>query len=105
MPPPALSDVLPAIERPGLHVTDIEILRINYAETLKVWREQSQTRRSQGALRSAFLSEAERNEHAADRREHGPRVTDFHGTEKTRKHRSVLSARQSRARADSERPA
>jgi cyclopropane-fatty-acyl-phospholipid synthase len=35
---PALSEVLPAIERAGLHVTDIEILRLHYAETLKRWR-------------------------------------------------------------------
>jgi cyclopropane-fatty-acyl-phospholipid synthase len=36
---PALSEVLPAIERAGLLVTDIEILRGHYAETLKAWRE------------------------------------------------------------------
>ena len=36
---PALSEVLPAIERVGLLVTDIEILRLHYAETLKAWRE------------------------------------------------------------------
>ncbi|MBS9477958.1 SAM-dependent methyltransferase [Ancylobacter radicis] len=36
---PALSEVLPAIERAGLYVTDIEILRLHYAETLKAWRE------------------------------------------------------------------
>jgi cyclopropane-fatty-acyl-phospholipid synthase len=36
---PALSEVLPAIERAGLLVTDIEILRLHYAETLKRWRE------------------------------------------------------------------
>ena len=36
---PALSEVLPAIERAGLLVTDIEILRMHYAETLKAWRE------------------------------------------------------------------
>ena len=35
---PALSEVLPAIERAGLFVTDIEILRLHYAETLKAWR-------------------------------------------------------------------
>jgi len=35
---PALSEVLPAIERAGLLVTDIEILRLHYAETLKNWR-------------------------------------------------------------------
>jgi cyclopropane-fatty-acyl-phospholipid synthase len=31
--------VLPVIERSGLLVTDIEILRLHYAETLKAWRE------------------------------------------------------------------
>jgi cyclopropane-fatty-acyl-phospholipid synthase len=36
---PALSEVLPWIERSGLLVTDIEILRLHYAETLKHWRE------------------------------------------------------------------
>jgi cyclopropane-fatty-acyl-phospholipid synthase len=36
---PALSEVLPAIERAGLLVTDIEILRLHYAETLNAWRE------------------------------------------------------------------
>jgi cyclopropane-fatty-acyl-phospholipid synthase len=36
---PALSEVLPAIERAGLLVTDIEFLRLHYAETLKAWRD------------------------------------------------------------------
>jgi cyclopropane-fatty-acyl-phospholipid synthase len=36
---PALSEVLPAVERSGLLVTDIEILRLHYADTLKAWRE------------------------------------------------------------------
>lgn len=36
---PALSEILPAIERAGLLVTDIEHLQLHYAETLKVWRE------------------------------------------------------------------
>lgn len=36
---PALSEVLPAIERSGLMVTDVEILRLHYAETLRHWRE------------------------------------------------------------------
>lgn len=35
---PALSEVLPVIERSGLWVTDMEILRLHYAETLKHWR-------------------------------------------------------------------
>jgi len=36
---PALSEVLPHIEKAGLLVTDIEILRLHYAETLRSWRE------------------------------------------------------------------
>ena len=36
---PSLSEVLPAVERAGLWVTDIEILRLHYAETLKRWWE------------------------------------------------------------------
>src|SRR3954462_12697992 len=36
---PALSEVLPAIERAGLLVDDVEILRLHYADTLKIWRE------------------------------------------------------------------
>jgi cyclopropane-fatty-acyl-phospholipid synthase len=36
---PALSEVLPAVERSGLLVTDIEILRLHYAETLRAWRQ------------------------------------------------------------------
>jgi cyclopropane-fatty-acyl-phospholipid synthase len=36
---PALSEVLPAIESAGLLVTDIEILRLHYAETVKAWRQ------------------------------------------------------------------
>lgn len=35
---PALSEVLPAIERSGLFATDIEILRLHYALTLREWR-------------------------------------------------------------------
>lgn len=36
---PSLSEVLPKIEHAGLLVTDIEILRLHYAETLRHWRE------------------------------------------------------------------
>jgi cyclopropane-fatty-acyl-phospholipid synthase len=36
---PALSEVLPAIERARLVVSDVEILQLHYAETLKAWRE------------------------------------------------------------------
>jgi cyclopropane-fatty-acyl-phospholipid synthase len=35
---PALSEVLPAVEQLRLWVTDIEILRLHYAETLRAWR-------------------------------------------------------------------
>jgi cyclopropane-fatty-acyl-phospholipid synthase len=35
---PALSEVLPVIERSRLIATDIEILRLHYAETLRHWR-------------------------------------------------------------------
>ncbi|HEX2363859.1 MAG TPA: cyclopropane-fatty-acyl-phospholipid synthase family protein [Bradyrhizobium sp.] len=44
---PALSEVLPAIERSGLLVCDIEILRLHYAETLKAWRERFLTLRKE----------------------------------------------------------
>lgn len=36
---PALSEVMPSIERAGLWVTDMEILRLHYAFTLRAWRE------------------------------------------------------------------
>ena len=36
---PSLSEVLPAIERAQFVVTDIEVLQLHYAETLKAWRE------------------------------------------------------------------
>src|SRR6267154_2447588 len=44
---PALSEVVPAIERAGLVVCDIEILRLHYAETLKAWRERFTARREE----------------------------------------------------------
>ena len=52
---PALSEVLPAVERAGLLVNDIEILRLHYAETLKAWRER-------------FLAHAEEAEQFYDKR-------------------------------------
>jgi cyclopropane-fatty-acyl-phospholipid synthase len=36
---PLLSEVLPAVERAGLQVADIEMWRLHYAETLRHWRE------------------------------------------------------------------
>jgi cyclopropane-fatty-acyl-phospholipid synthase len=47
---PALSEVLPAIERAGLLVCDIEILRLHYAETIARWRERFAAERAQIAL-------------------------------------------------------
>lgn len=44
---PSLSEVLPAIERSGLGITDVEILRLHYAETLKIWRERFLARRAE----------------------------------------------------------
>ncbi|MDB5641405.1 MAG: SAM-dependent methyltransferase, partial [Hyphomicrobiales bacterium] len=44
---PSLSEIMPAIERAGLIVTDIEVLRLHYAETLKAWRERFQAKRAE----------------------------------------------------------
>jgi cyclopropane-fatty-acyl-phospholipid synthase len=52
---PALSEVLPTIERAHLIVTDIEVLQLHYAETLKAWRER-------------FLAHREEAERLYDRR-------------------------------------
>lgn len=46
---PALSEVLPAVERAGLIVTDIEILRLHYAETLAHWRRRFAAHRAEVA--------------------------------------------------------
>ncbi len=43
---PALSEVLPEIEKAGLFVTDIEILRMHYADTLRLWHERFKARRN-----------------------------------------------------------
>jgi len=52
---PALSEVLRPIERARLIVTDIEVLQLHYAETLKAWRER-------------FLAHREEVERLYDRR-------------------------------------
>ena len=44
---PSLSEVTAAIERAGLMVTDLEILRLHYAETLRHWYERVQRHREQ----------------------------------------------------------
>jgi cyclopropane-fatty-acyl-phospholipid synthase len=46
---PALSEVLPTIERMGLWATDIEILRLHYAETLRHWHSRFQANRAEAA--------------------------------------------------------
>lgn len=46
---PALSEVLSAVEKAGLWVTDIEILRLHYAETLRHWHDRFQAKRAQAA--------------------------------------------------------
>lgn len=52
---PSVSEVMTAVERSGLLVCDIEILRLHYAETLKAWRER-------------FLAHREEVERIYDRR-------------------------------------
>jgi cyclopropane-fatty-acyl-phospholipid synthase len=52
---PSLSETLAAVERSGMLVTDIEILRLHYAETLRHWRER-------------FLAHREEVERIYDRR-------------------------------------
>ncbi len=46
---PSLSEVLPSIERAGLYVMDVEILRLHYAETLRAWRERFMANRAEVA--------------------------------------------------------
>jgi cyclopropane-fatty-acyl-phospholipid synthase len=44
---PALSEVLPCVERAGLIVTDVEILRLHYAETLSAWSQRFAAQRAE----------------------------------------------------------
>jgi len=46
---PALSEVLPVIEKSGLIATDIEILRLHYADTLAAWRRRFLSHRKDAA--------------------------------------------------------
>ena len=46
---PALSEIIPPVERAGLIVTDIEVLRVHYADTLRAWRERFMAQRSRMA--------------------------------------------------------
>jgi len=44
---PALSEVMPEVERAGLYTTDVEILRLHYARTLAEWRKRFAARRDE----------------------------------------------------------
>ncbi len=44
---PSMSEFTPAIERSGLLVSDIEVLRLHYASTLRIWRERFLARRDE----------------------------------------------------------
>jgi cyclopropane-fatty-acyl-phospholipid synthase len=44
---PALSELTPAIEAAGLFITDIETLRLHYAETIQIWSENFAAHREQ----------------------------------------------------------
>ena len=44
---PSLSEVTQAVEDSGLWITDVEILRLHYAETLRLWRERFMAERDQ----------------------------------------------------------
>ena len=47
---PALSEVVPMAERTGFWITDLEILRLHYAETLKAWRQRFNANRERVRL-------------------------------------------------------
>ena len=46
---PALSEVFPPVQRSGLIATDVEILRLHYADTLRHWRRRFAARRAEAA--------------------------------------------------------
>lgn len=46
---PALSEMSGSVERSGLFMTDVEILRLHYAETLREWRKRFMERRDTAA--------------------------------------------------------
>ncbi len=46
---PSLSEILAVVERTGLLVTDIEVLRLHYAKTLRAWREKFLSNWDKGA--------------------------------------------------------
>ncbi len=44
---PAISETVPAIELADLKITDVEVLRLHYAKTLRVWRERFMAHREE----------------------------------------------------------
>ncbi len=44
---PSLSDIVASVERSGLIVTDVEVLRLHYATTLRHWRDRFMARREE----------------------------------------------------------
>jgi len=46
---PALSEMMAAIEKSGLIVTDVEVLRLHYAQTLREWSNRFQANRARAA--------------------------------------------------------
>jgi len=44
---PSLSQIAASVEKAGLYITDVEVLRMHYAETLKAWRERFMARREE----------------------------------------------------------
>ncbi|HUG62277.1 MAG TPA: cyclopropane-fatty-acyl-phospholipid synthase family protein [Methylomirabilota bacterium] len=46
---PTLSEITPAVERAGLAVTDIEVLRLHYVQTLRHWRQRFMENREEAA--------------------------------------------------------
>ncbi|MDU0340319.1 cyclopropane-fatty-acyl-phospholipid synthase family protein [Bosea rubneri] len=44
---PALSEISAAVEKEGLVIADVEVLRLHYAQTLKAWRERFLARRGE----------------------------------------------------------
>ncbi|MGV1897457.1 methyltransferase domain-containing protein [Agrobacterium vitis] len=46
---PALSEIVPEIEKAGLTITDVEVLRIHYAKTLRHWRDRFTARWAEAA--------------------------------------------------------
>jgi len=44
---PTLSEMMPAIERAGLVLNDVEVWRLHYAQTLRIWRERFMERRNE----------------------------------------------------------